>query len=438
MREAKKSSVTDITNEVVAMEVFPPGYPIMMHYWISIWGDSEFSVRLPSLIFGVASIVMLFLIGANLFEIYTGLLAAFFMSTGMLQILFSQEARLYSLFGFLTLFSTYALIKYVKKDKLRDKHRQVWSATYIVVTVAAFYVNYLTIFLVIFQMLTLLYLNVHHAKRMILPLCIVFVLCIPLINIMTRQFTVHHARWTGLLITYGIPQSISKIGLLLFALPMVSITLLGALVIIKKKELKHLKIDKREKMLIGIVFLVSAVIYIIFLDVITRSFVLVRHSYFFVPTIYIAMAKYIESCFKNKRVQAIFIMLIIIFNIMAVSYYYQKTSKPDWRSATSFISVIDEDPSVIFLRSGSNSEIFKYYFKENFKEIVISMESVEKNERKAVLDALSNEKDFWLVISKDKDAREKIRGIIEEKYVQTTSNRFIGVEVGYYVQKNHQ
>ena len=45
-----------------------PLYVLLLHYWMQLFGDSEFSVRLPSVLFGVFSVGMLYKVGTLLFK----------------------------------------------------------------------------------------------------------------------------------------------------------------------------------------------------------------------------------------------------------------------------------------------------------------------------------------------------------------------------------
>jgi len=86
-------------------------YYVTMHFWIDLFGNSEFSVRFPSLIFGVLGIFMIYKVGKLLFDKETGILASLILAVSQYNIYYSQEARMYSLLAFLTLVSFYFFIK---------------------------------------------------------------------------------------------------------------------------------------------------------------------------------------------------------------------------------------------------------------------------------------------------------------------------------------
>ena len=94
-----------------------PLYNILVKYWTIIFGLSEFKLRLFSVLFGVVSIYLIFLIGKFLFNSKVGLIAAFILAINHQHIFFSQEARLYSLLVALTLFSAFSLLRALSSNK---------------------------------------------------------------------------------------------------------------------------------------------------------------------------------------------------------------------------------------------------------------------------------------------------------------------------------
>src|SRR3989344_2891983 len=87
----------------------PPLYHIILKGWALIFGVSEITARLPSVLFGIGTVFTTYLIGLKLFEKKTALIAATLISTAPLAIYYSQEARMYSLAAFLASLTVYFL-----------------------------------------------------------------------------------------------------------------------------------------------------------------------------------------------------------------------------------------------------------------------------------------------------------------------------------------
>src|SRR4030042_621512 len=94
----------------------PPLFHVLLRGWILLFGSSEISVRIPSVILGVATVYVTYLIGRKLFEHKTALIAATLLATAPLHIYYSQEARMYMLAAFFASLSVYFFISILKKD----------------------------------------------------------------------------------------------------------------------------------------------------------------------------------------------------------------------------------------------------------------------------------------------------------------------------------
>ncbi len=80
----------------------PPLHYLVLQPMIAL-GGSEWLLRLPSALAGIASIVLLYALGAELFNRPTGLLAACILALSPLHIWYAQEARMYALVAVLAL-----------------------------------------------------------------------------------------------------------------------------------------------------------------------------------------------------------------------------------------------------------------------------------------------------------------------------------------------
>jgi uncharacterized membrane protein len=83
----------------------PPAYYLPFHLWVQIFGTAEVSTRSFSALIGIGSVVLIYLVGRELFGKSVGLLSAFLMAISGFQIYYSQIARFYSFFEFTALLS---------------------------------------------------------------------------------------------------------------------------------------------------------------------------------------------------------------------------------------------------------------------------------------------------------------------------------------------
>lgn len=91
--------------QVADTERTPYLYYAVAWAWAQFFGDSELALRSLSVIFGVATIVVVYAAGARLFSRPAGLIAALLVTLNPLLIWYSQEARSYALVTFLAALS---------------------------------------------------------------------------------------------------------------------------------------------------------------------------------------------------------------------------------------------------------------------------------------------------------------------------------------------
>lgn len=127
-----------------------PLYYIISHFWINIFGISEFSVRLPSLVFSLSAVIMTFILGKELFCKKIGFFAALLMGLSPFHLWYAQEARDYSMLLFMGLLSTWLFFNALRKNKLRK-----WIF-FIFISILGIYTNYFYIILFFTQFLYLI------------------------------------------------------------------------------------------------------------------------------------------------------------------------------------------------------------------------------------------------------------------------------------------
>jgi mannosyltransferase len=95
--------------------ILPPLYFALMHYWTALVGSTEVTLRLPSAVFGVLAVPMLYLLVARLFDVTTAMLSAAVLTVSVFQLRYSQEARMYELLALLSLVSLYLLVRLLEE-----------------------------------------------------------------------------------------------------------------------------------------------------------------------------------------------------------------------------------------------------------------------------------------------------------------------------------
>jgi len=98
-------------SSIVLYDVHPPLYTFIMRGWIELFGDSEISVRLTSLILGLLSIGLIFALTRNWFGRTAAILSAALVALSAVHIWYSQEVKNNILLLLLSLLTIYALTR---------------------------------------------------------------------------------------------------------------------------------------------------------------------------------------------------------------------------------------------------------------------------------------------------------------------------------------
>jgi mannosyltransferase len=96
-----------------------PFYSLLAHLSLSVFGESAWSLRLPSLLFGVASVPMLFVLGQRVASRAEAGFAAALLAVSYHHVWFSQNARGYSTLLFCALASTWLLLRFLQERSYR-------------------------------------------------------------------------------------------------------------------------------------------------------------------------------------------------------------------------------------------------------------------------------------------------------------------------------
>lgn len=158
-------------------DVHPPFYSVLMFLWTGLFGDSEISVRTLPMIFGISSIVLIYVLACRVADEKTALLAALLLSFSPVHIWYSQEARSYSALVFLLLFAVVAQLK------LSDAAvKPIWFFIYSAAMFGGVFSHYYFI-IYIFLISIILISGKHAYKRRILAINVAAAFCLSILVI---------------------------------------------------------------------------------------------------------------------------------------------------------------------------------------------------------------------------------------------------------------
>jgi mannosyltransferase len=178
--------------QVSASDVNPPLYPIIVHYWMKLFGISEFSVRLLSALAAAFASSFLFLFCLRFLNWQAAIFSAAMFFTSYVFFYYAQEARTYS---FILLFVVWSNHLFFRLAEEKQARKSIWfSFLLAVVNIGLFYLHFLSCFAIIAQAILFLFFvfekktgenekgirfNVHFLKYYFLSWLVFFLLLLP-------------------------------------------------------------------------------------------------------------------------------------------------------------------------------------------------------------------------------------------------------------------
>jgi mannosyltransferase len=138
-----------------ARDIHPPLYYYLLHFWVRIFGNSEIAFRSLSALMGTALVFVTYLLGQELFNRRTALIASFLAAISPFQIYYSQETRMYAPAALWGALAVYSFVRWMRSMGEADIKPQLatggaetrsskisFAALYVLFTTAALYTHY--------------------------------------------------------------------------------------------------------------------------------------------------------------------------------------------------------------------------------------------------------------------------------------------------------
>jgi uncharacterized membrane protein len=129
---ATQNSISELLHQTRS---FHPPLSFIVNHVFLLMGESDFFLRLPSALFGIASLPLLYILGRDLTSSREAVLAVFVLAISPFHIWYSQDGRMYSQLMFLSLLSSVLLMQALSRGKVR------WWIYYVMVSAAGMYTH---------------------------------------------------------------------------------------------------------------------------------------------------------------------------------------------------------------------------------------------------------------------------------------------------------
>ena len=419
----------------------PPLYYLLLHFWIGLFGTSEFAVRSLSAIFGSLSIFALYKLGKTLFNVKIAVYSSFILAISIFQIYFSQEARMYSLLTLTTLLSIFFFAKSL------NENRPIFWVSYIIASILMLYSHAYGIFILILQFFCLLAYYGH--KKGVFKNCFIAfsLITVGFFPWLIKLFDVTPYVLEGSSAIGWIPQpdiililgtivvfcNSSVVSLLVFGYSIRSIFTLSSL---KKRfanssfleSLKRIKayVFNSSKFSITFCFMWIGipVILALLISLMFQPIYLPKYLILVSPAFYLLVSKGLAK--KNLKLRYILLLILVIDSAVIAYSYYSNPNKEQWREAALYVQEHETAGNLIIVNAPWLKLSFEQYYTGS--NVVVGVQTTDQLSEAL----LTNEPDeLWLILSHDNvaDPDGQVKTRLDDSYQLNWESEFVSQDI---------
>lgn len=430
----------------VVTDNHPPFFSVFIFLWARLFGESEISLRLPSLIFGVSSIFLVYAIALRYADRKTALLSSLLLCLSSVHIWYSQEARLYSALLF---FSLLLVLAYFKIEKTNTY--SIWYPVYFCALLAAVFCHYyMLVYLVGIPIICLLGCKNNRPRRAILVFhavafalfCLFMLLKVRFGNFHAGLGHLHPFTFFGMLALFfdwfSFGSSLWGMRPYYPAIYCAQIFLL--VLLIHGLILNCRAPENRYGRYITLCLLAIPTILLGFTWAGFKHVYIERSTLVILPFFYLTIARGATG-FKNKKIARVSVSVLIALSIIGLLGFLTKSDKwtvykvkPEWRSAARYFNNEARDKTrQLFIFQASSSDVLCYYFKKqggNPKRLAFEY-FIDKDIYRTV--SADRIKEFYLIKNRywyGKYFNEKLQVMLEDpRFRLLDKQSFKGLEI---------
>lgn len=427
-----------------------PLYYLLLSFWITLVGRSEFSVRFFSLFWGVLLVPLIYQVGRRWLERRVALWAALLVGLSPYLVWYSQEAKMYSLLAFLSLLSVHLYLLALERSRW-----YLWLG-YLLTTGLSMYIHILAVLLVPFEALFYLISWPRYrgaSKAWLIAMGILVLPYLPLarweIPTLFSSFATGHKFYTlpeiftVLLFSFGLnsaPYSgLSPAALVLFLLlagvllyrkegGREEVSLGGFLALVRNILARHHSV----LFLSLYLFVPLSALYLISLGmpIFTDRYLISTTPAFFL----LIGCGLVAIGNRSRLLLALCLALLLVVNLSTLWFQTHTKIKSDFRSAAEYMT--DREGLILFLMPYVRQS-FAYYYPGDF----VGADPPYTNgglDREGVAEEMekitAGQETVWLLVSEGElwDSRGLVREWLEENGALVEQTEFARVEVYRY------
>jgi uncharacterized membrane protein len=439
-----------------AGDVHPPLYYITLLYWTSLFGLSEFSVRSLSLVFSVASIILLYRLCDMILDRKTAVISSLLIAVSTFQIYFSQEARPYAMVMFLTILSMFLYLRLFEKGRWN-------SVSYVLVTTLMLYTHIFSLFIVLAQNIHFFYQYVQqrgNLKRWIIYQATLFILFLPwflvlLFQALNPQGSFGVASWIPVPTLVSIIQTLFEYSGYYYLYPyglgtvtflyLTAISFAVSIIVLLLAMIPAISLLRGRKPPSGrkaflFIWLLTPIAVPFIISYIMLPIYWVRFTSVASPAYYILAAIGIRSL-KRRHIRYLLIAAIIILSLLNAYRFHSEINKEQWRETAGFIDGnYREGDLLIFYKSFAMGGPIDYYLRSSpdrmgFPE---SGDTVDDSDLESLRETMRSNDRVWLVLSQHlfsyDGTTDSIIETIEETHEAVEYESYVGIELYLFVK----
>ena len=415
-------------------ETHPPLYHALLHVWISLVGESIFSLRYFSVLPGVTLIAIVFVLGRRLFGSQMGLLTAAMMGISSFAVYYSQEARMYSLVACFCAIAFYAHLRWEITDSGR------WLFIFVAGILAAVFTHYYSFFVLLAQNLYMFQQrknSLQQWRKWIWVQIFIFLIYIPWASVQLDFITSKaSARWQelsivgmntvwfGTLTAFGVGETVATYGQWL------GIVLLIPLATgIRSSNSGHNQI--------------IAVLYWLIVPLVGALLVAPLMPFYFPRYLIVGLPAYLLLVVLGFRssigsIRVVWLILFVAANVMSLNNYFfnQQYAKGGYGDLMAYIEDNGTDADGILLQNGAQAPLYAYYGNQEMESY--NMPPWDDTKMHPLLEIISSQHQrIWLVMYGDAagyDPDHMLEGWLHQSAFRSYHGDYIDGSLDLFIQ----